>query len=222
MSGLSKVEIAWEQIDAVLLDMDGTLLDLHYDNYFWEEYLPVYYAKVNNLSLDESKFKLTQESNKVKGTLNWYCLDYWSELLSIDILEVKSKVDHKIEFRPNSVEFLEHLNKLNKRVILATNAHPKTLELKLLKKDFSSYFESLSSSHQLGHPKEEQAYWQKLTDKYNLIPERCLFVDDSVRILKSAQEFGIGHLLAISLPDSQREAIDCTPFTSINDYSQIL
>ena len=34
--------LAWRDIDTVLLDMDGTLLDLHYDNHFWLE--PVSYT----------------------------------------------------------------------------------------------------------------------------------------------------------------------------------
>ncbi|HBT55971.1 MAG TPA: haloacid dehalogenase, partial [Pseudomonas sp.] len=30
----------WNAIDTVLLDMDGTLLDLHFDNHFWLEHMP--------------------------------------------------------------------------------------------------------------------------------------------------------------------------------------
>ncbi|HNG60363.1 MAG TPA: haloacid dehalogenase, partial [Cellvibrionaceae bacterium] len=39
--------IPWQAIDTLLLDMDGTLLDLHYDNYFWLEYLPRAFAAKN-------------------------------------------------------------------------------------------------------------------------------------------------------------------------------
>ena len=218
---LKPIIIEWDLIDTVLLDMDGTLLDLHYDNYFWGEYLPEYYSKLNNISIEEGKQLLSNYSNNVKGTLDWYCLDYWSDLLSIDILSVKSGINHKIEFRPNSIEFLRYLNKLNKRVILATNAHPKTLELKLLHKNFTEYFEALSSSHQLGYPKEEQQYWRLLTDKFNLEPSKCMFIDDSNKILQSAEKFGIGRLLAISQPDMQQAPIDCAPYTGIRDYSQL-
>lgn len=30
----------WKTIDTVLLDMDGTLLDLHFDNHFWLSLVP--------------------------------------------------------------------------------------------------------------------------------------------------------------------------------------
>jgi len=218
----NQMNFCWDLVDTVLLDMDGTLLDLHYDNYFWGEYLPLYYSKQHSLSLAKSKIILEEYSNQVRGTLDWYCLDYWSELLSTDILKIKSEIDHKINLRPSSIEFLTHLKKINKRVILATNAHPKTLELKLVKKDFSHFFDELSSSHELGFPKEEQAYWHALTEKYQLNPKKCLFVDDSLPILASAERFGIGQLLAIPQPDSQKEPRDCSPYTGINDFSQLI
>lgn len=33
-------DIAWQEVDTVLLDMDGTLLDLAFDNYFWQTLVP--------------------------------------------------------------------------------------------------------------------------------------------------------------------------------------
>ncbi|MCP4043692.1 MAG: haloacid dehalogenase, partial [Gammaproteobacteria bacterium] len=33
--------INWNSIHTVLLDMDGTLLDLHFDNQFWLEHVPL-------------------------------------------------------------------------------------------------------------------------------------------------------------------------------------
>ncbi len=213
--------LPWGSIDTVLLDMDGTLLDLHFDNYFWAEHIPVCYAEKHQLSLTESKQKLTGFSDQVKGQLEWYCLDYWSEKLSLDIEALKKDVDHKISFRPNVIEFLNFLKRQNKRIILATNAHPKTLELKLMRTDFRAYFSDLSSSHDLGYPKEENAYWEILTEKYDIDAERSLFIDDSLSILRAASLFGIRYLLGIAKPDLQKEEIDCSPYTSIKDFSQL-
>ncbi len=41
--------VDWSQVDTVLLDMDGTLLDLHFDNRFWNEHLPRCYAQARGL-----------------------------------------------------------------------------------------------------------------------------------------------------------------------------
>ena len=46
--------IDWSCIDTVLLDMDGTLLDLHFDNFFWSEHLPRTYALRHQISKEES------------------------------------------------------------------------------------------------------------------------------------------------------------------------
>ena len=37
----TRYRMSFEQnVDLVLLDMDGTLLDLHYDSHFWLDYVP--------------------------------------------------------------------------------------------------------------------------------------------------------------------------------------
>jgi len=221
-SDYNAISLPWEKIDTVLLDMDGTLLDLHYDNHFWLEYLPLHYSQKHSISLNESEKQLKEFSQAVKGTLNWYCLDYWQEKLDLDIVKLKSEVDHKIGFRNNAIEFLRFIKSLDKKIILATNAHPKAIELKLLRADFSRYFFALSSSHDIGHPKEEQEYWEILTREYNINPKRSLFIDDSPTILRSAKNYGIGYVLGVATPDSQKEAIKCSPFTGIHDFSQLI
>ena len=45
--------INWHDIDTVLLDLDGTLLDLHFDNYFWCQHLPLCYARRHGIALPE-------------------------------------------------------------------------------------------------------------------------------------------------------------------------
>ena len=218
----SRINLPWEHIDTVLLDMDGTLLDLHFDNYFWLEFLPEYLAKQQNITLAQCKERLEKLSSDVKGTLDWYCLDYWSDLLSVDIPALKWQVSHKICFRPNTIEFLKSLQSRGKQVIMATNAHPKTLELKLLRADFKEYFDHLSSSHEIGFPKEELAYWSKLMERFDLKPQNCLFIDDSQSVLNMASEFGIGHILAIEQPDMAKKPVECAPYTGIQNFTQLI
>ncbi len=222
MIQVKPIEMPWDKIDTILLDMDGTLLDLHFDNYFWQSYIPEVYAKKNNLPLEESQALLIRLSKQQMGKLNWYCLDYWSERLSLDIVALKNDLADKIQFRPNTLAFLEKMKQMGKQMILATNAHPKAIELKLLRQDFSQYFDALSSSHRLGYPKEEQQYWRLLMEKYQLDKNKCLFIDDSLSVLASAKRFGIAHLLAVTRPDMQKPAQDPTPYTGVEDFIQLL
>ncbi len=222
MDKLQKIALDWSAIDTVLLDMDGTLLDLHFDNYFWQVYIPKVYAAKHKIPLEQSTSLLMKLSKQQMGKLNWYCLDYWSEQLSLDIVSLKNDLAHKIQFRPNTIAFLERMKKMGKRMILATNAHPKAIELKLLQRDFSQYFDALSSSHSLGYPKEEQHYWHLLTKKFQLDKDRCLFIDDSLSVLASAKTFGIKHMLAVTKADMQKPTQDPHPYTGVEDFIQLL
>lgn len=226
------INLDWQKINAVLLDMDGTLLDLHFDNYFWQDFLPELLAEKNNESIEQAKTHLFSLQDEVKGTLDWYCLDYWSTKLQVDIKSLKREILHKISFRPNALEFLEYLKDLQGekeqkkttplKIIMATNAHPDAIEIKMMKAEMSHYFDSICSSHEIGYAKEDQRFWALLMDKYQLLSSNCLFIDDSLSVLKSAEQFGIGYLLAIDKPDSQRQKINAAPFTAISNFEQLI
>lgn len=214
--------IPWQAIDTLLLDMDGTLLDLHYDNYFWLEHLPAVFARENNLELPAAKAQLDQLIKNIEGTLQWYCLDYWSELLKLDIGQLKTQISHKIALHSSTLDFLNALKEHNKTVILATNAHRTSLDIKMRAAGIEHYFHALVSSHDYQTPKESPDFWHALTAQFNLDPKRCLFVDDTPRILHAAKNFGIGHLLHINQPDSKMPANPCADFLSLPNFSQLL
>ena len=62
----------WTEIDTVLLDMDGTLLDLHFDTHFWLEHVPARYAEANRLPLEIAREQLVQRYRQAEGKLEWY------------------------------------------------------------------------------------------------------------------------------------------------------
>ena len=212
----------WQQVDTVLLDMDGTLLDLNFDNYFWLTYVPQVYAKKNQLDEATANTILTKKFAAAEGTLNWYSLDYWSEVLDLDIIAMKYETSDRVAFRPQTVEFLEYINHLNKQVVLVTNAHPKTLEIKLLKQDFNQYFTELLTSHQFAAPKEDSKFWPRLAQHLTFDKKRTLFIDDSLRVLQAAAAYGIGFNLAIAQPDSQLPKQHFDDFTMLNEFYEIM
>ncbi|GAB1265522.1 GMP/IMP nucleotidase [Aurantivibrio infirmus] len=213
--------IPWHAIDTVLLDMDGTLLDLHFDNYFWEKYLPEHYAAAHQVDLDEAQKVLRAHIKAHEGTLLWYCLEHWSESLQLNIIDLKQNLKHKIQIRPFAVEFLKWLRSQQKRLVLITNSHPLGLDLKLEITKIDQWLDLVISSHQFQYPKEEQEFWQLLKEKEDFDPKRTLFIDDTTRILKSASTFGIHHLLCIQQPDSQREREPIIDFPVINHFDEI-
>ena len=214
--------IDWNEIDTVLLDMDGTILDLHFDNYFWQEYLPVYWGKLNGMDEEAAKAHLLPEFRKREGTLSWYCLDFWSAELNIDILKLKNDIVDRIRIRPSALSFLEALVQMDKAPVMVTNAHHDLIDLKMQKTGIDRYFEAIVHSHRLGTPKEEPEFWSLLHDEIPFDPQRTLLIDDNLKILRTAQAYGILYLFSISRPDSRAPERDTGEFPAIRDFSEIL
>lgn len=215
------MRLNWREIDTVLLDMDGTLLDLHFDNFFWLQHLPKRYAEENNTSIDLVIDDIRQLMRDHQGTLNWYCTDFWSRELNLDIIELKHEISHLIGERPFVRPFLKTLGQQNKQRVLVTNAHRSTLDIKFALTGINSLLDSVISSHDYGQPKEDQRFWQRLQASVGFDPERTVFIDDSEAILQSAQQYGIQHLLCIEKPDSKGESRCSENFAMIESFAQI-
>lgn len=214
--------IDWQTIDTVFLDMDGTLLDLHFDNYFWLSYLPGRYAEHHGLHQDAAAEHLHGIFNEKRGTLDWYCLDFWSDQLRLDIRSLKVEIQHLIRERPQAIHFLQQLKVMGKRRILITNAHPGSLNLKLELTGIGSELDLVISSHQFGFAKEAQEFWQALAEATPFARQRSLFIDDSLSVLTAAEKYGIANLVAINKPDSQSAKIDTAHFNAIEHFDEIL
>ena len=214
--------LPWRDIDTVLLDMDGTLLDLHYDNHFWMEHLPQRYAELHDISRAMADLELTPLFERNAGQLKWYCLDFWSHELKIPVRELKLETAHLIALRPDADTFLAAIKQAGKRVIMITNAHRDSLSLKLERIELAPYFERLISSHDYGFPKESPAFWDALQADIDFDPSRSLFIDDTLPILRSARDFGVAHLLAVKQPDSKKGPKDTEEFTALGDYRELL
>ncbi|WP_417791929.1 GMP/IMP nucleotidase [Stutzerimonas xanthomarina] len=214
--------LPWSEIDTVLLDMDGTLLDLHFDNHFWLDLLPQRYAERHGISRAMAELELAPLFNEHEGKLTWYCLDFWTRELNLPIREMKREIADLIALRPAADEFLAALRHAGKRVVLITNAHRDSLSLKLERIELAPWFDRLISSHDYGFPKEQAQFWHALKTDLDFDPTTALFIDDSLPVLRSARSYGIAHLLAISEPDSRRGRKNTEEFTAVDDYLELI
>lgn len=213
--------IDWRAIDTVLLDMDGTLLDLHFDSHFWLEHLPRRYVELHRLD-DSTQEEIRARIIREQGTLNWYSLAYWSRELGVDVVALKREVQHLIGLRGDALDFLQWLKAAHPRVVLATNADRESLALKLPLTGLEEYLDAIVSSADLGVPKEEQAFWFGLQEIEPFDPARTLFIDDNAAVLESAREFGIRHLLGIKQPDSRRPEKELEEFIALDRFARLL
>ncbi len=214
--------LPWHNIDIVLLDMDGTLLDLHFDTHFWLEHLPKKLSEIHGKPIEQTRAEMRENYQQVQGQIQWYCLDYWAEKLDLDIMEAKREVEHLISIRPDTIPFLDALKAANKEVVLVTNAHPGSLSLKVEKTQLDSHIDKLISTHQFGVTKESQLLWQRLQAYLDFDPSRCLFVDDSQIILDAAKEFGIAYILGVTNPDSKEAENELHDHLTTNNYFDLI
>ncbi len=212
----------WSRIDTVLLDMDGTLLDLHYDNHFWLEHVPRRYAEKHALTLEAAREALRGRYRQVEGTLDWYCVDYWTRELDLDIALLKEEVEHLIGVHPHVLDFLDAVRSRNKRLVLVTNAHGKSLDIKFRRTRLNGHFDAVVCAHDLGLPKEYPAFWDKMQEVQPFARATALLIDDSLPVLRSARNYGIAQLLAVRHPDSRQPEKDGGEFDAIRSFRDIM
>lgn len=214
--------IEWESISTVLLDMDGTLLDLHYDTYFWLTHLPARYAEHRGLPHEQAREEIRRTIETHKGSLDWYCLDFWSERLNMDVGALKGEVQDRIRFRADAPRFLEALKNSHCRVVIVTNAHQTGLAIKRHRTGLDQWVDSIHSTHSYGRPKEDPAFWPELQAREPFEPARTLLIDDNHAALRAAESFGIGHLLSIRTPDSREAPVPEADWPALEHFNELL
>ncbi len=214
--------IPLKNIKYVLLDMDGTLLDKYFDDYFWEHLVPEKYAEKHKISFGKAKEELLSKYRALEGTLNWTDIDFWSKELRLDIPALKEQINHLIDVHPHVEDFLRALRVHRKKVYMVTNAHYKVLNLKLKKTEIGRYFDKCITSNELGFPKERIEFWERLERVIHLEKEKTLFIDDLAEILRTAQSYGIKYLLHKTRASSKKSDTPHSGFTTLRDFGELL
>ena len=213
---------ALDRCETLMLDMDGTVLDLAFDNFMWRHHVPERFAAENDIDPAEARERLYAEFRAMQGTLDWYCLDHWSARLGLDIAGLHREQNHRIGYLPGAEKFLECVRERDIRVLLVTNSHMDTLDIKDEVTGISAHFDAVYSSHSFGAPKEDQRFWRALEQTERFDPDTTLFVDDTMHVLDSAHRYGVSMLLEIACPDTSREARKPEAYTAVEGLGDLL
>ncbi|MBH0202172.1 MAG: HAD hydrolase-like protein [Nitrospira sp.] len=212
----------WSNIDHVLLDMDGTLLDRHFDNFFFEEELPRRYATLQALPFAEARVRLMTMYRSVEGELAWTDLEYWTKRVGIDVVAMHKELDHMIGFLPGAEEFLRHLRQLGKPVTIVTNAHSTGISVKVAKTGLDRYVDRIVDAGEVGYLKMRPEYWPNCQRLLGFDPARSLFMDDDEGCLMAAKAFGVAHLVHSAKSSSQLPPSPLSQFLSIAGFAPLL
>jgi putative hydrolase of the HAD superfamily len=176
---------------AILSDLDGVILDLAYDKKFWELWLPEQVTRQTNKSIEEAKAEIMTEIDIQRGTLNFYDLNYWDDLLNVDCMQIFQEKEERCSYLAGSYEALQRLSTLKNPKYILTNGDPRIQEYKAETQNFLEFFDSIFYSMHVGYPKESKEFWALARHNLNLEFEDAIFIDDDLKVVTAAAKAGI-------------------------------
>lgn len=207
-----------------MFDMDGTLLDLAYDDLIWNHKLPERHAAMNACTLEQSHATLHDFYENHKHTLSWYSSSFWTSKVGVNTLALQYDYKKNIQPRSGCFELLEILKQRGYKCWIVTNADCAGLKLKLENINLRPYFEVIVSSEEIGHAKEFIEFWQILQNMHPFNPKNVVLIDDTAKVLNGAALFGIESLITISQPSSNKVAKNALEleYPAINDLTELV
>jgi putative hydrolase of the HAD superfamily len=202
---------------AILSDLDGVILDLSYDIKFWELWLPENVADQTNQSIEEAQAKIQAEIDAQRGTLNFYDLNYWDDLLNVDCMQIIKAKEEKCSYLEGSYEALQRLSILKNPKHILTNGDPRAQEYKAEIQDFLKFFDSIFYSMHAGYPKEQKEFWALARHNLNLDFEDAIFIDDDFKVVTAAVKAGIKQVFWITPGKNRILQNGIETFPSLND-----
>ena len=163
------------------------------------------------MELHAAYAEIARRFRERSGTLDWYCIEYWSRTLEIDIGALHREVRSHVAWLPGAQDFLTRMRAAARRLLLLTNSHPIALAVKHEETGVLDYLDGAVTSHDFGHPKEHAPFWAAASAHFGFDPARALFADDNSKMLDAARNAGIRWVYGVRHWDtrgSRREHVD--------------
>ena len=220
-SDSKEILLPWDELDTILLDMDGTILDLNYDNHVWNQALPCAYAEKHSIDETAARSRLTGHMQEIHGTIDFYSFPYWAQYTKLDIKALHRDFTELIQFRPGAKAFLKWARANKKNTIIATNAHPESIQIKNEISALFKHVNHITSSHQYGCPKETTEFWERLQTEHQFDKAKTIFIDDNAPVIDSSKNYGVAYNLIVAKTDSQKPLKTNLGYPAFDHYAEI-
>ena len=211
-----------KDIEAVIFDLDGTLID---SMWIWEkidrEYLETrgiavpenLKDEISHLSFDQvaiyfrDKFNIQESLEAIHQT--------WNDMA---ILEYSNNA----RLKKGADKFLAHLKNLRLKIGLATSNNGMLLETALVKNNIYRYFDAITTTGEVKNGKNEPDVYLLCAERLGVAPEKCLVFEDLPIAVKGAKAAGM-KVIAVHDPFSAHAKEEMTTLADkyIMDYDEI-
>lgn len=180
-------------IKVLSLDLQGTLSDSKFSDYFWLELLPKKYSEKFNLSIEEAK-EILKSKFKEYGVYNilYYDDKYWANYLNFNTLEELKKFQVQPKLDKRLYALISNIN-LPKIIISTTTDLFIEYELEKNIRDFDKVYSCVDYFNVGG---KTANIFKKVCEELNVLPNEVLHIGDSKTMdVENALEAGVNAIL---------------------------
>ena len=187
-----------ENIQAVIFDMDGVLLDSEsVSDRTWHIVSDELNLKNIDLALNACR---GQNTNDMKDTLRSFYgvqfnADFFIERVNSLFYEIEK--NEGIPLKEGASEALEYLSK-KYRISLASSTYSEAVKRQMTTANLIHYFESITTGDMVLHSKPNPEIYEMACKSLSLLPECCVAIEDSPNGIRSAIRAGLS---CIMIPD---------------------
>ena len=193
-------------IKILSLDLQGTLSDSNFSDYFWLELLPLKYSKKFNISLNTSK-EILKNKFKEYGKYNvlYYDDKYWANYLEFNTIEELNNFEIRPKINNKLFDYLNDIY-IPKIIISTTTNLFINYELKDKIYSFKKIYSCIDYFNSGGKTKE---VFLKVCKELNVKPGEILHIGDSQEMdFSNAKKAGLNALLYKSDVDKLKTEIE--------------